>query len=279
MGFMLDMITKGVEGFFGNMANQLLAQAFKMMTHFLLNFSDINEFLDVKKYLTYSQAIAGSFLLATIAWEGFKYQSGGLNSKTNSISELVTKMVYAGAGIFILPWSVTKIFLPMNDLVVKLISEIGVDYKVEFNKITDVFLKLSDQGIVIIFALLVMAIAFFILAIVSAIRYVDLVISILISPFCAVSVINSADGATTWAKETTAIVFTQSIHLLLVQILIRIMTKNQNLIGILLSIGTIVVMVKGANVLKPYMYKSGAGAGTMSIGSMAIMKSNFKIGK
>lgn len=279
MDFMLDMINNGVIGFFGNVANSFLSEAFKLLTSFLLGFSDLNKYITISDYLKFSQAIAGALLVTSVTWEGFKKQTGGAFNTNTSISVLVMKTIFAGAGIYILPYSVTKILIPINEAFVKAISKMGManSYDKDFETILGLFSDLRKQGIVLVFGLLILAIALLILSVVSAIRYIDLIICIIIAPFSAISIVGSTEGAITWAKETSSIVFTQAIHVLILQILLRVMLKEPNITGILLSIGAIVVMIRGANILKGFMYKSGAGAGVLSISSMAVMKSNISM--
>lgn len=128
MDFMLDIIMNGVTGFFGNLANNLLNEAFKLLTHFLLGFSDINKYITVADFLKFSQAIAGALLVVAIVWEGFKYQSNGAFSSNVSISSLIMKTLFSGTAIFLLPYSVTKILIPLNENVILGINKIADDY-------------------------------------------------------------------------------------------------------------------------------------------------------
>ena len=275
MDFMADLINNGVKLFFGNLANEFLGIAFDVLTNFLLEFSDVNKYIDIKQFLIYFQAVACAFLTSAIVWQVFKAQSGGAFKSSQSISVLLMKTLFSGAFIFILPNFVIKILVPINNLLVKLISDIGKKYKVAPDQMLDPIKNLTSQKDALVYGVLALAIALLVLSIISAIRYVDLLLCILISPFAAISIVGDGEILSTWAKETCAIVFTQSIHVLLLQILMKIMVETQGITMLLLSMGIVAVMIKGSTVLKTYTHTTGASGGIMSLSSMAIMKTNF----
>ena len=155
-----------------------------------------------------------------------------------------------------------------------MITAAGKDYTLQ-EKVILSFQQLEKEGIVIVLGLLVLSIGFIILAIISAIRFIDICLAVIISPLVAVSFVKGDDGLMNWVKEIFCVVFTQSVLVLLLQILIKIMVENQNLTGIILSIGCMSVMLKGPEVLQRYIYKTGVGSGMMSIASIATMKSTI----
>jgi len=66
-------------------------------------------------------------------------------------------------------------------------------------------------------------------------------------------------------RELIAIVFTQTIHFLLLQILLSIMGGVSNMvIMIILSIGTIAVGLRGPQILRQYLYKTGTSSALVS---------------
>lgn len=275
MEYMVDLVTNGVTTFFSNIANDFLSLGFELLTNFLMNFSDVNKYIDINQFLIYSQAIACALLSSAVVWQVFKAQSGGAFNGTKSISVLAMKTIFSGAAIYVLPHLVIKILVPINDLIIKVITVAGKNYKVEPKDIIDAIQKIQGQKSAIVFGVLVLSVALLVLAVVSAVRYVDLILCILISPFVAISIVGDGEGLSTWMRETVAIVFTQSIHILLLQILMKLMVETQGVTMIILSIGTVVVMTKGSNVLKTYTHKTGVGSGIVSLGSMVAMKSNM----
>ncbi|MHB8276038.1 MAG: conjugal transfer protein TrbL family protein [Candidatus Humimicrobiaceae bacterium] len=97
----------------------------------------------------------------------------------------------------------------------------------------------------------------------------------------AISVINNSDGLQVWFREVIAITFTQTIQFLMLQILLSIMGGVENLmIMIILSIGTIVVGLKGPQILRQYLYSTGTSSSIVSAagsaGRIGMMSMIFK---
>lgn len=273
MGNMLgDAINNAINTFLSGLANELLGHATSMLTNFLLKFSDINQYIKVEYFLVYSQILAGILLVTVLVWEGFKMQNDGIfNTSNKSISILCGKAIVSAICIYFLPFVVTDILMPVNAQVVKLISFVGKEYSLEQDVFT-AFINLNKQGLVIVLGLLVLSVGFVVLGIISAIRYVDIILSIIISPLIAVSIVGNGDGFINWAKDVFCVVFSQSVLILLLQLLMKIMSGNANLSGIVLSIGCMAVMMRGPQILRNYLYKSGVGAGVTSMGSIVAMK-------
>ena len=93
MGDMLgDAINNAITTFLSGLANQLLGHAMSMITDFLLKFSDVNQYINIKVFLRYSQAIAIVALATVVIWEVFKAQTGGvIRSNNNSFSVITGK--------------------------------------------------------------------------------------------------------------------------------------------------------------------------------------------
>lgn len=275
MDYMTDLISNGVTSYFLNMANDFLALGFEVLTNFLIDFSDVNKYVDINIFLVYSQAIACALLSVNVAWSAFKTQSGGVFKGGNSFSVLGIKTVFAGASIYLLPHLVMKVLIPINNLTVNVITLVGKEYKISADNMFQLIQKIGSQAMTLVMGVLVLSIAVIILSIMSAIRYIDLILCIIISPFVALSIIGDGEGLSTWARETFAIVFTQSIHILLLQIFMKILVSTEGLTMLILAIGNIVVMIKGGNVLRTYTHKTGVSGGITSLSSMAIMKTNM----
>ncbi|WP_291559367.1 MULTISPECIES: conjugal transfer protein TrbL family protein [unclassified Clostridium] len=286
MDWIINNITEGIWGFFAKLCSNIINEAFKFITETIINITDINKYININKYLVYIQIIAASFLLVRIAWEALKYQSGGvLGGNNGSISALMIKVLQSGAAIYVLPYLVIDVLLPINNALMKFIQAIGFEITEEhFSKTKTLVGNLSDLGQLMILVLLILGIGFLILAIAGSIRYIELLICILFAPIAAVSIVNDGEGAEVWFKETICIVFTQSIHMFLLQILITIMTTVDGIMMAILCIASISIMLKGPQVLRNFLYTSGAGsisvktAGTAArgYGKMRAMKRMVK---
>ena len=61
----------------------------------------------------------------------------------------------------------------------------------------------------------------------------------------------------------------------IIKMKMKIMIDNQNLAGIVLSIACMTVMLRGPQILRQYLYKSGTGSGLVSLGSIVAMKTSI----
>jgi len=165
---------------------------------------------------------------------------------------------------------VTDILIEINNYLMDLIVSIGPG-AINIELLRSTFI--TSSNFVLILAL-IWAVAFFLLAIAGAIRYVELIIAILLAPTAALSVVRGSGALITWASDTIAIVFTQAIHVLLLQLLALIITNTSGIMMFPLSFGVMAVVLKGPQVLRKYIYSSGTGSKVMpvvgGIGRMAV---------
>ncbi|GAJ14537.1 unnamed protein product, partial [marine sediment metagenome] len=190
------------------------------------------------------------------------------------------EVTFAGALIYILPKTVTLVFLPINNALIGFIGSIGMETSNINSSLQSTWETLGDVSILMV-AFLVLIIALYILAIAGAIRYIETLIAILIAPLVAISVINNSDGLQVWFREVIAIVFTQTIHFLILQILISIMIGVDSIfLMMILSIGCIAVGLRGPHILRQYLYKTGTSSTVVSAagsaGRIGMMSMMFK---
>jgi hypothetical protein len=145
-------------------------------------------------------------------------------------------------------------------LLISFIGEIGIDTSRIEDSFQSAWGLIKEESVMkIIFLILIVALLA--LGIAGAIRYIETLIAILISPLVALSVINSSDGLNIWFREIVAIIFTQTIHFLILQILLSIMGGVENfMVMMILSIGTISVGLRGPQILRQYLYKTGTSS-------------------
>ena len=178
--------------------------------------------------------------------------------------------MWAASLIFLLPIIVTDILIEINNYLMELVISIGGS-AIDIELLRSTFV--TSSNFVLILAL-IWAVAFFLLAIAGAIRYVELIIAILLVPTAALSVVRGSGALIIWASDTIAIVFTQTIHVLLLQLLALIVTNTPGIMMFPLSFGVMAVVLKGPQVLRKYRYSSGTGSKVMpvvgGIGRMAV---------
>lgn len=284
MDWIIENIVKGIWGFFADLASSLIDLAFEAIVKCVIQLSDLNMIINTDRYLLYAQAIAGSLLIVAVVWKGLKNQAGYNDDTNRSIGVLGMKVIMAGSAIFLLPFLVKSLVLPLNNNLVLLIQSLGSNFTQEkFTEGLSLTQNLGKLSGDIILIFLVLAVAFVVLGIQGAIRYIELVICVLMAPFSAISIVNDSDGVQVWAREMLCIVFTQSIHVLLLQFLLEIMKTQTDFLMGLMCIATVVVMIKGPKVLRTFLYSTGIGSASVGAagqaGRMAAMKTVMKSAK
>lgn len=282
---MFDWIAQKVnDSIFGTISkilSDLLTWAFKLMSELILNLNNLNAYFDYSTYLLYAQIIAGSLLAVAVVFEVLKSMSGNIipGSEEHSMSTYVGRVTLAGLLIYFLPWSVQNIFMEINNALIGVINSIPIKYTFDS---TDVLMGLLSGGFggmswSFLLISFVIVIGFLIVGIMGGIRYIELIISILLAPFVAISIVRKGEALSVWVRETTSITFTQALHVMLLKILATIIgTVSNPIILPLLVIGVLVVMIRGPQVLRKFLYSTGTGSASVGAvggaGRMAAMK-------
>jgi len=251
-----------IQKFLSDLIIEILEHAFNLIVQFIKTPSDINAYLPVGNFLGYIQVLAGALLVLKIVWEVFGQITGNIaNVSGRSVGRLVLQTMWAASLIFLLPIAVVDILIKINNYLMELVISI-TNVSMDISLIRSTFVTSSNFVLLLALA---WAIAFFLLAIAGAIRYVELIIAILLAPTAALSVVRGNGALITWASDTVAIVFTQTIHVLLLQLLSLIITNTPGIMMFPLSFGVMAVVLKGPQVLRKYIYSSGTGSKVMPV--------------
>ena len=251
-----------IQKFLSDLIIEILEYAFNLIVQFIKTPSDINAYLPVENFLGYIQVLAGALLVLKVVWEVFGQITGNIpNVSGRSVGRLVLQTMWAASLIFLLPIVVIDILIKINNYLMELVISI-TNVSMDISLIRSTFVTSSNFVLLLALA---WAIAFFLLAIAGAIRYVELIIAILLAPTAALSVVRGNGALITWASDTVAIVFTQTIHVLLLQLLALIITNTPGIMMFPLSFGVMAVVLKGPQVLRKYIYSSGTGGKVMPV--------------
>lgn len=266
---MADWISEIIGGSFwkalSNIIESMLDLMFDLISQVVIQPTEPSKYIhNFDQYLRGVQFFAGGLLVIFVVWSAFKQLSGVMYSDEKSIGSYFIHITFAGALIYILPKTVTLIFLPINNALIGFIDSVGIST----SRIDDSFQSawgLLKEGKILQIMFFILTIAVIVLCIAGAIRYIETLIAILVSPLAALSLISNGDGLQVWLREVTAIVFTQTIHFLILQILLSIIGGVQNIIiMIILSIGTIAVGLRGPQILRQYLYRTGTSSALVS---------------
>ena len=256
-----EIISTSIWDTVATIIESLLNFMFKYITQVVIDPTEPGKYLtNFEQYLKGVQFFAGGLLVIFVVLAVFRQLSGVMYQNDKSIGTYFIHVTFAGGLIYILPKTVTLVFLPLNNLLISFIGEIGIDTSRIEDSFQSAWGLIKEESVMkIIFLILIVALLA--LGIAGAIRYIETLIAILISPLVALSVINSSDGLNIWIREIVAIIFTQTIHFLILQILLSIMGGVENFMAMMiLSIGTISVGLRGPQILRQYLYKSGTSS-------------------
>lgn len=279
MDFITEAISSGFWKMISDFATDTLNAAIELIVDVVVKLSNIDQYFDTGRYLPYIYSIAGALLVLCVVKEALKIQSG--ISENKSISNLATRIIVAGTSIYFLPWMVKNILIPANNILMELINSIGIEITV--GKMMEILTSAILSGgasvanfIVVIFTVWAVSLAIFSIA--AGIRYAELILAILMAPIIATSFVKDGEGIAAWMMDTICLVFTQSIHLVLLQVLLQVnlTAGNGSMIPLIISIGIVTVALRGPKVIKKYLYSSGVGGASVgaagNAGRMAMMK-------
>jgi len=256
-----EIISTSIWDTVAEVIESLLNFMFKYISQVVIDPTEPGKYLtNFDEYLRGVEFFAGGLLVIFVVLAVFRQLSGVMYQSEKSVGTYFLHITFAGALIYILPKTVTLVFLPINNALIKFIGEVGIDTSRVEDSFQSAWGLIREENILkLIFLILI--IALLALGIAAAIRYIETLIVILISPIVALSVINNSDGLNIWIRETIAIIFTQTINYLIMQILISIMAGVDNfMVMMILSIGAIAVGLKGPQILRQYLYKTGTSS-------------------
>lgn len=279
MDFITDAISNGFWKMLSNFATDTLNSAIELIIDVVVKLSSIDQYFDTGRYLPYIYAIAGAILVLCVVKEALKIQAG--ISEDRSISNLAMRIIVAGTSIYFLPWMLKNVLIPANNFLMDLINSIGIEITVDKMKeiLTSAILSEGTSVatfVVVIFTVWAVSLAIFSVA--AGIRYAELILAILMAPIIATSFVKDGEGITAWIMDTICLVFTQSIHLILLQVLLQVnlTAGNGGMIPLIISIGIVTVALRGPKVIKKYLYTSGVGGASVgaagNAGRMAMMR-------
>ncbi|RFB28278.1 hypothetical protein DZB91_24060 [Brevibacillus sp. VP] len=256
-------------------------EAYTGIHDFLLQPTSLSEYSVIKEVVECAQVIAGALLILVSLYEMIKIAGlSTIGGNEESPAGVIKNAIYAAFLIYFMPWSVDNLLIPANNFIMDSVSQISVHvtedlFKASLNP-AQIKEKAEKLSVAIVLMFLVYVIAVLILSIVAGIRYVEIIISLVISPFIAVNVGKGGDLVGVWIRETTAIIFTQCVHMLLLNFLFNFIGEF-DFWGMLKATGVIVVMLRGPQVLRQFLYSSGSGGFAVGMAGQGGRLAAFKM--
>lgn len=260
-----DVISSSIWDGIAEIVESILNFTFEAISQVVIQPTEPSKYLtNFDHYLRGVQLFSGGLLVIFAVLAVFRQVSGVMYQRDRSIGSYFVNVTFAGALIYILPKTVTLVFLPLNNALIGFIGSVGIDSSRMESSFQSTWGTIKETEMLKVM-FLVLTIALVALGIAAAIRYIEVLIAILAAPLAALSLLNNGDGLNIWIREVVAIIFTQTIHFLILQILLSIMGGVGNMmILIILSIGAIVVGLKGPQILRQYLYRTGTSSTLVS---------------
>lgn len=182
-----------------------------------------------------------------------------------TVQQIAVNAFVSAMFIYAAPWVLEHALIPANNLMVDGIADMGVELG---DGVESYIYAPSNALFANILMGLIIAIGLIIGGIQQGIRYMDLVVLAIFGPFMAVSKVDKGEAFDVWAREAIAVTFTQSVQMLLLTFSFNA-AMDGSILSKLVSIGGIIVMLRGPQVLRQFIYKTGTGGATVSAGKSA----------
>lgn len=247
-----------------SMISDILTQAFKGVTEIVAADTDIEGKLkrfNVMFLLDMSRTAAFTFAFIYFLFQLAAYlkdQAAGSGGRT--IQSIVFGAITSVALIYSSQWILQDVLIPINNDFVRYIGEQKITIMPD-----RLMLEVAPLAgyvtignlLLMLVILLIIGIGLLILVVVAGLRYAQLVFLSIIGPVLAVSAVNKGAAFNTWLRECVAVVFTQTVHVILLRLLVEFLRGD--FFDLLTCIGIIVLMIAGPSVIKPFIHSTGTG--------------------
>lgn len=225
----------------------------------ILSTPDLKSISFVNKAMIYAQYIASTLLFTQFAFQVWRSMtSRAFTGQSIPLPDIIWRTFLSGVLIYAMP-GILDYLLKINQAIIDVVSNLNIDFKTQLASIQ--FPVAGDLSFIIFFCIWVVALLG--LAFSNAVRLGELVFLYILGPILAVSHAGKGESFGIWVMQAVAVSLTQSVQFLLVGAAMNfttdIMKGSQSIGGLLLPIGSIVVAIKGPQMLKQFLYTSGVG--------------------
>ncbi|MGX5183793.1 conjugal transfer protein TrbL family protein [Streptomyces avermitilis] len=242
--------------------------AFSFIEDFLITETDMSKVYDkAPEVLLYVQGVAQSLIGVFAIRDILGIVMDTITEENDrSLESVIKGAVIASCAVWIMPFFLTDVLIQLGNLSLGFVAHLGVGIDV---------MKMmlhggSFVGGIVIMALL-FSIAALILGVMSYIRNIQLLVLFLITPLVATSLVKGYDGSVNWLRESVALIFTQTLQVFLLNVMLNSLGTNVSVEAYLKAIGVIAVMLTGPAFLKQFIYSTGM-AGTSAKGVIALSR-------
>lgn len=248
---------EGLKSIINDLVHDFANMAFDWLSMFMLTPTDFSKYPKVDVVYTFVFTLASSLCIVFVAYQLLGIMFNHLAGvKSRSISEVIFKTVLAFVLSASAPWLLENVLVRLNNAIVQYFLDTGLDT----STLEDFFTFPPSAGLSIFVAAAIICVLFVILGLQYIQRIGEFIVILISSPLAAFSVINeNYDIWSIWWREAISVIFTQSFQVALLWIILNQITDTQKLSDYMLSIGLMVVLLKGPKYLRQFLYSSGAG--------------------
>jgi hypothetical protein len=223
-----------------------------------------------------SQILAASLLLTLTVFKAYKYQvNGTTGGQVEPMASILSRAGMSGILIFGLPWILESVLLPANDALMNYVQGLGV--KLDSSM---ALIMTTSAGMSLVSALffMIFVVAMLGLLISNTIRIAELIFLYIAAPILAVSHAGKGESLQIWIMQAVALSFTQVVQYVLVGVAFNLLgsatTEWWTLLG---AIGSVVVAIRGPQLLKQFLYSSGVGGAATGVGQQMVGTAIYKV--
>lgn len=264
-----DVAVKGFTGILNNISTGIASWMFKYLQMFVLNPTDLSKLgQNINFYIGYTQALGISLVIYFAVQRLFiNFIKTGLGEQTEEPAKIIGRAIIGGVMVVSVHY-ILDIMIQINNAIIHDISNIGIaasQFKNVFTVSADAIKAAGDMAILF----LILVIASLILAIMGGIRYAEIAFMYIIAP-----VLMSGENATSlmgsFFRTAIGIIYTQAVQLTIIGLLMSAITNQAGPDQLFISIGIIVLLLRGPKLLREYLYSSGTGSGMMNAAGQAM---------
>lgn len=267
------MMQEAIIEFFNALASSVASAAFDLLSDYVIAITDIGKIPSIDMFMNWSKWGAGTlgtvFFLKRLL-EAYRDDLTG--ESTPNVAEIVGSFVISMALVFATPYIILEYLIPINNQIVSAVGDLGISLNV-YDDVED--FMMNDEELHFTFLFLVWGIALISFSISGAIRYVDLAILLIMGPIVATTYVNRSQVYATYWTEAVAVIFTQSIHMVLAYFVMHWAAEG-TFLGICFSLAGAIVALRGPQVLRQFIYGSGAGGMVSGVSRFAAYKVMMK---
>lgn len=225
----------------------------------MMSTPDLDSLSNVSKFLFYTKILAYSLLTVNLIFRAWRFQTGKVfGGQTEPLPDLLWRTLLSAILIEGLP-QILKLLIKLNNALIQLIKTEG---KVDFTAgLKVIAFPNGGAQLLLIICVVIFTIALVALTVSNAIRLAELVFLYLFAPIMAVSHAGKGESFQIWIMQAVSVSLTQSIQFLLTSFALNFAANisYDKWYSYLLPIGSIVLAIRGPQLLKQFLYSTGVG--------------------